>query len=94
MRELAAMPRPYDPPTRGSRTRRPRRGRRGSVVDALVGAGGEVHRRDVLGEQRGDELASAGDADLLEDGLDVAADGVEGEEEPLGDLGGAASAVR
>jgi hypothetical protein len=45
-----------------------------AVVDP-VGVGG-VHGLVVLGEQLGDQLAAAGDADLLEDGLEVAADGV------------------
>jgi hypothetical protein len=42
----------------------------------------------VVGEQLGDELASAGHADLLEHGLDVVTHGVGGEMEPGGDLRG------
>ena len=43
----------------------------------------------MLGEDPVHELAAAGDADLLEEGLDVVADGVRGEVELGGDLGGA-----
>jgi hypothetical protein len=43
----------------------------------------------VLGEEPGDQLAAAGDADLGEDGLDVVADRVGRQEQLVGDLDGA-----
>jgi len=43
----------------------------------------------VLGEDPVHELAAAGDADLLEECLDVVADGVRREVQLGGDLGGA-----
>jgi hypothetical protein len=49
----------------------------------------EVRRLVVLGEHLRYQLAPAGDADLVQDGLDVVADGVAGEEQTGGDLGGA-----
>jgi hypothetical protein len=53
--------------------------------DDVLEVGGLV----VLGEELGDQLAAAGDADLGEDGLDVVADRVGRQEQLVGDLGGA-----
>jgi hypothetical protein len=52
----------------------------------------EVERLVVLGEQLGDQLATAGHADLVEDGLHVVADRMGREEQLLGDVGGAGAA--
>src|SRR5688500_7912774 len=46
----------------------------------------EMDRPVVLGEQRGDELAAAGDADLVADGLDVVAHRMRGQVQLGGDL--------
>jgi len=51
-----------------------------------------VQRGVVLGEDLGDQLAAAGDVDLVEEVLDVVADSVGRQVKPGGDLGGPVTA--
>ena len=83
-RPRARRPRPPARPLKA----RAARGRR-RWLDRTGQLGGWRRRRVVLGEDPVHELAAAGDADLLEERLDVVADGVRREVQLGGDLGGA-----